>query len=67
MSMETVQSPPKPLPRRRRNPPATGIGSVADNQAFLSFLQLHGDTAMIERGCCLCRQIGHSFEVGCLL
>jgi hypothetical protein len=67
MSMDTVHAPAKPLPRRRLNPPATGIGSVADNQAFLAFLQAHGDANMIARGCCLCRNIGHSFTVGCLL
>ena len=43
------------------------IGSQADNRAFLAFLVEHGDVDMIRKGCCLCRAVGHPFDVACQL
>lgn len=48
-------------------PPADGIGSEESNQRFLAWLVGYGDADMIERGCCLCRVIGHPFTEACRL
>lgn len=55
------------LDTRPTDAPQDGIGSAADNQRFLAYLEKWGHNHDVRTGCITCRRIGHPFTERCSL